>query len=235
MATSGTTIFNLDMVEAIEESFERAGIESRNGYDMRTARRSINLMFADWANRGFNMWTVEERTQALDYGVGEYTLADDIVDIVESMIQIPPTGTGSAGPLRYNCDRVSISTQATRVNPGLLGRPTEIYVNRQQPAPIIHLWPLPGQSGPYTLVYWVLRRIEDAGAYTNTADIPFRFLPPFISGLAYHIAEKKRTDDPNLILRLQQRYESDWTRAAEEDRDKSVLKITPRGSSMRVT
>lgn len=232
MTTSGTTIFNLDMVEAIEEAFERAGIESRNGYDMKTARRSINLMLADWANRGFNMWTIEERTQLLTYGDGEYTLGEDIVDLVETMIQIPPTGGGQV--LRYNCDRVSISTHATRVNPDLLGRPIEIYIDRQQPAPIIHLWPLPGDGGPFTLVYWVLRRIEDAGAYTNTADIPFRFLPPFISGLAYYIAEKKRTDDPNLILRLQQRYEADWLRASEEDRERATLSIVPRSSSYRV-
>lgn len=232
MTTSGTTIFNLDMVEAIEEAFERAGIESRTGYDMKTARRSINLMLADWANRGFNMWTVEERTQALTYGDSEYTLGTDIVDLVETMIQMPPTGSGQV--LRYNCDRVSISTHATRVNPELLGRPIEIYIDRQQPAPIIHLWPRPGDGGPFTLVYWVLRRIEDAGAYTNTADIPFRFLPPFISGLAYYIAEKKRTDDPNLILRLQQRYEADWLRASEEDRERATLSIVPRSSSYRV-
>lgn len=233
MTTSGTTIFNLDMVEAIEEAFERAGIESRTGYDMKTARRSINLMLADWANRGFNMWTAEERTQALTYGDGEYTLGTDIVDLIETMIQIPPTGSGQV--LRYNCDRVSLSTHATRVNPELLGRPIEIYIDRQQPAPIIHLWPRPGDGGPFTLVYWVLRRIEDAGAYTNTADIPFRFLPPFISGLAYYIAEKKRTDDPNLILRLQQRYEADWLRASEEDREKATWRQVPKGSSYRVT
>lgn len=232
MATSGTTTFNLDMVEAIEESFERAGIESRNGYDMRTARRSINLMLADWANRGFNMWEVEERSLALTYGVGEYTLGTDIIDLIETMIQIPPTGSGQV--LRYNCDRVSVSTHATRVNPGLLGRPIEIYINRQREAPVVHLWPLPGDGGPFVLNYWILRRLEDAGAYTNTADVPFRFLPPFISGLAYHIAEKKRTDDPNLILRLQQRYEADWLRAAEEDRERATLSIVPRGSSYRV-
>lgn len=233
MTVSGTTTFNPDFVEAIEEAFERCGLESRNGYDMKTARRSINLMFADWANRGQNMWTVEERTQLLTYGVGEYTLGTDIVDLIETMIQLPATGA-NGGPIRYNCDRVSVSQQATRVNPGLLGRPIEIYINRQQPAPVIHLWPLPGDAGPFTLVYWILRRIDDAGAYTNTSDIPFRFLPPFISGLAYYIAEKKRTDDPNLILRLQQRYEADWQRAADEDREKATWRQVPKGSSYRV-
>lgn len=231
MTTSGTTTFDVDMVEAIEEAFERCGLESRNGYDMRTARRSINLMFADWANRGFNMWAVEERTQLLTYNDGEYTLGTDIVDLIETMIQIPAT---SSTTTRYNLTRVSISTHATRTNPDITGRPTEIYINRQQTAPVIHVWPLPGSNGPYTLVYWVLRRFDDAGAYTNTADVPFRFLPAFISGLAYYIAEKKRTDDPNLILRLQQRYEADWLRAAEEDREKATLTIVPRSSSYRV-
>lgn len=232
MSVSGTTDFNLDLTESIEEAFERAGAESRNGYDLRSARRSINLMLADWANRGFNLWEVEERSLTLTYGQGEYTLGSDIIDLIETMIQIPPTGSGQV--TRYNCDRVSISTHATRVNPELLGRPIEIYINRQREAPVIHLWPLPGQGGPFVLNYWVLRRLDDAGAYTNTADIPFRFLPPFISGLAYYIAEKKRTDDPNLILRLQQRYEADWLRASEEDRERATLSIVPRSSSYRV-
>lgn len=232
MATSGTTSFNLDMVEAIEEAFERAGLEVRSGYDMRTARRSINLMFADWANRGLNLWTMEERNQLLTYNDGDYTLGEDVVDVVEAMIQLP-AGSGSR-TTRYNVNRVSVATHATRVNPNLLGRPIEMYVDRQQPAPIVHLWPLPGDSGPYTLVYWVLRRMDDAGEYTNTADMPFRFLPAFISGLAWYIAEKKRTDDPNIILRLQARYEADWQRAADEDRDKSTLKIAPRSSAYRV-
>lgn len=234
MAVSNSNIWNPDFVEAIEEAYERVGLDGpRTGYEMRTARRSIDIMFADWANRGFNLWTVEERTQALTYDDGTYTLATDTVDVVEAMLQIPDTGSGRA--TRYNVDRVSVSTHATRTNPELLGRPVEIYVDRQQAAPVIHLWPLPDSSGPYTLYLWVLRRVDDAGAYTNTADVPFRFLPAFISGLAYHVAEKKRADDPNIILRLQQRYEADWLRAAEEDRDKSTWRQVPKGSSYRVT
>lgn len=233
MAVSGTTTFDIELTEAIEESFERAGAESRNGYDLRSARRSINLMLADWANRGFNMWEVTERSLTLTYGVGEYELGSDIIDLIETMIQIPTTGSGQV--TRYNCDRVSISTHATRVNPELLGRPIEIYINRQREAPVVHLWPLPGDGGPFVLNYWILRRLDDAGAYTNTADVPYRFLPAFISGLAYHIAEKKRTDDPNLILRLQQRYEADWLRASEEDREKATWRQVPKGSSYRVT
>lgn len=220
------------MLEAIEESGERAGIDVRTGYEMRSARRSINLLFADWANRGLNMFTYEERTQALTQLDGEYDLGDDVVDVLEQVVQIPATGTG--GPTRYNMSRVSISTQATRTNPETTGRPTEVYYNRGTNGVTAHIWPLPDGAYTYTLVYWVLRRIEDAGAYTNTGDFPFRFLPAFIAGLAFYIAQKKRTDDPNLIDRLEADYEKTWTRAMEEDRDKSVLNLVPRSSSYRV-
>lgn len=232
MTTSGTTVFNLDFVEAIEESFERAGAESRSGYDMRSARRSINLLFADWSNRGLNMWTYEERTQLLTYNVSEYVLDSDIVDVIEQVVQLPP-GQTSPSLSRYNLTRVSVSTQATRTNPDITGRPTEVYYERSINGPIAHIWPLPDGSGPYTFVYWALRRIEDAGAYTNTGDFPFRFLPAFIAGLAFYIAQKKRTDDPNLIARLEADYEKVWLRAAEEDREKATLQIVPRGSSYR--
>lgn len=230
MTTSGTTTFDLNFAEAIEEAGERAGIEVREGYLMRSARRSINLMFADWANRGINLWTVEERSQVLTYNLGSYTLGTDIVDLIEHMIQIPNVSQTT----RYNLTRVSVSTQAGRVNPTIQGRPTEIYIDRQATAPIVHLWPLPGQQGPFTLVYWVLRRMDDAGAYSNTGDMPFRFLPPFISGLAYYLAEKRQQANPDMIARLQARYETDWQRAADEDREKAPLMQVPRGDAYRI-
>jgi hypothetical protein len=232
VTTSGTTIFNLNFVEAIEEAFERCGLEGRTGYDQRTARRSINLLLLDMANRGLNMWTYEERTQAFTDGVVEYDLGSDVVDVIEQVVQIPATGTG--GPTRFSMTRVSISTQATRTNPLTSGRPVEVYYNRGTNGITAHIWPVPNSAYPYTLVYWVLRRIDDAGAYTNTGDFPFRFLPAFIAGLAFYIAQKKRTDDPELIGRLEMDYEKVWLRAAEEDRDKSVLKLAPRSSSYRV-
>lgn len=229
MTTSGSTSFNLDFIEAIEEAYERCGLESRSGYDMKTARRSINLMLLDWANRGINMWTMEERTQVLTQGEGEYQLDADIVDIIEQVVQIP----NQPQTTRYTVSRVSVSTYATRTNPTIQSRPTQIYIERLNAGPRVHLWPLPNETG-YTLVYWVLKRIEDAGAYSNTGDFPFRFLPVFISGLAYHIAEKKRSDDPALIDRLKARYEMDWQNAAEEDREKATLSIVPRGASYRI-
>ncbi len=217
------------MVESIEESFERCGLESRSGYDVRTARRSINLMLQEWANKGLNMFTYSEETQLLTYGVGSYFLGADIVDVIEQVVQLPPYGT-SPTISRLNVTRVSISTQATRTNPTVTGRPTEVYYHRGTDGITANVWPLPGDGGPYTLVYHVLRRIEDAGAFTNTGDFPFRFLPVFVSGLAYYIAQKKRRDDPNLVQTLKAEYAEAWQAASEEDRDRSTLKIVPRPS-----
>ena len=190
-------------------------------------------MMLEWANRGLNLWTYEERTQLLTYGVSEYLLGADIVDVLEQVVQLPP-GQTSPGLNRYNMTRVSVSTQATRTNPGITGRPVEVFYQRLTGGITAHIWPLPGTGGPYTLVYWVLRRIEDAGAFTNTGDFPFRFLPVFVSGLAYYIAQKKRRDDPNLVQTLKAEYAEAWAAASEEDREKAVLKISPRGSSYRV-
>lgn len=223
------------MVEAIEESFERAGVEARSGYDARSARRSINLMLSDWANRGMNAWEIEERSIPLTYATASYDLTpttNDIIDVIEQVVRVPNTsGTNEA---RLNMTRVSISTQATRTNPNIQGRPTEVWYDRSTSGVTAHIWPLPDATGSYVLYYTVLRRLDDAGAYTNTADIPFRFLPPFISGLAFYIAEKKRQDDPNLIARLQQRYEADWQLAADNDRERATLSIVPRGDAYRI-
>jgi len=218
------------MIEAIEEAFERCELESRSGYDMRTARRSINLMMLEWANRGLNMWTYEERTQLLTYGVSEYSLGADLVDVLEQVVQLPPGSTGQQLS-RYNMTRVSISTQATRTNPTVTGRPVEVYYNRGTAGVTAHVWPLPGTNGPYTLVYWVLRRIEDAGAFTNTGDFPFRFLPVFVAGLAYYLAQKKRRD---LVQVLKDEYDEAWANAAGEDREKATLRLVPRSSSYRI-
>ncbi len=211
-------------------------MESRSGYDMRSARRSINLLFQDWSNRGVNLWTIEERTQALTYNVGSYDLTaisgPDIVDVIEQVCQIPP-GTGP-GPIRLNMSRVSISTQATRTNPSVQGRPTEVWYDRRTDGVTAHIWPLPSATGTYTLIYTVLRRMDDAGAYTNTADMPFRLLPAFISGLAFYIAQKKQPDNVQLLTRLENDYEKTWLRASEEDREKAPLMIVPRGDAYRV-
>src|SRR3954471_4851711 len=138
MTASGTTTFSLDMTEAIEESFERAGLESRSGYDMRTAKRSINLLLHDWSNRGVNLWTVDERSKLLVAGQQDYTLETDIVDLIEYMLEVP---SNTLQILRYNLTRASVSPFAAHTNPNLQGRPTQVYVNRQVAAPIARLWP----------------------------------------------------------------------------------------------
>lgn len=200
---------------------------------MRSARRSINLLFADWANRGVNLWTIDERTEPLIQDQAEYDLTpttNDIVDVIEQVVQI----VGQQPIVRYNMTRVSISTQATRTNPNITGRPVEVWYNRRVDGITAHIWPLPPATGQYTLVYTVLRRMDDAGAYGNTPDMPYRFLPAFISGLALMIAEKKQPDNLPLIGRLSQKYEADWQRAADEDREKATLNIIPRSSSYRI-
>jgi len=231
----------LPFTDAIEEAYERAtGMEGgapRDGYSMRSARRSINLLLSDWSNRGINLWTIEERSIALTYAVGEYDLTavsgNDIVDVIEQVVQVPPTVSGT-NVSRLSVNRVSISTQATRTNPNYQGRPTEVWYDRRVDGVTAHLWPLPDATGSYTLWYTVLRRMDDAGAYTNTADMPYRFLPAFIAGLAFYIAQKRQPDNQALIDRLEADYEKTWTRAAEEDREKARLMITPRSSSYRV-
>lgn len=194
----------------------------------------------EWANRGINLWTVEERDLVLTPGEDTYTLGTDIVDLIEQMIQVPNTTQET----RYNLTRVSVSTQATRTNPTITGRPTEIYIDRQRDAPIVHIWPIPNQAG-YVLNYWILRRMDDPGAYGNTADVPFRFLPALVAGLAYYLAVKLMAADradtrwavqflEQRIIRLQGDYEAAFLQAAQEDREKATLSIVPRGSAYRV-
>ena len=240
MTVSSLHVFDPPFTDAIEEAYERAtGTEGgmpRDGYSMRSARRSINLLLSDWSNRGINLWTLETRTQALTYNIGEYDLTavsgNDIVDVIEQVVQVPPNTSGT-NVARLNVTRVSISTQATRTNPNIQGRPTEVWYDRRTDGVTAHLWPLPDATGSYTLYYTVLRRMDDAGAYTNTADVPYRFLPAFIAGLAFYIAQKRQPDNQALIDRLEADYEKTWTRAAEEDREKATLTLTPRMTGYR--
>jgi len=222
MTTSGTTDFQLNWTEIIEEAWERVGLEVRDGYSMRSSRRSINLMMLEWANRGLNMWSYEERTQLLTYGVGSYLLGADIVDVLEQVVQLPPYGA-TPQISRINMNRVSISTQATRTNPNILGRPVEVYYHRGTDGVTAHVWPLPGDSGPFTLVYHVLRRIEDAGAFTDSMDAPNRWMEAIAAGLAAKLAVKFA---PDRLEFLQGLADGAYGRAAAEDREKVPLRIT---------
>lgn len=222
MATSGTTAFNMDFTEIAEEAWERAGREMRSGYDLRTARRSMNLMTIEWQNRGLNLWTIDEGTVSLVSGTAQYTLPADTVDLLEQVIR---TGSGSTQQ-DLTINRISVSTYASIPNKTTTGRPIQFWIERLVDAPRINVWPVP-DSNNYTFKYWRMRRIEDAGRGIETADMPFRFLPCLVAGLAYHIAMKV----PELSQRipiLKAMYEEEFERAASEDRVKTNARFVPR-------
>jgi len=225
MATSGTTAFNLDLTEIVEEAFERAGSEMRTGYDLRTARRSLNLLFADWANRGLNMWTFEQGTITLVAGTATYNLPADTVDLMEHVIR---TGAGSAATQAdLTITRISVSTYATIPNKLQQARPIQVWIQRLVDNPTITVWPVPDNSQVYTFVYWRLKRIDDAGTGINTMDVPFRFLPCMVAGLAYYLALKVPNGAERLPV-LKQQYDEAWDLASTEDREKASVRFVPR-------
>ena len=221
MATSGSRDFDLDVAEIIEEAYERCGLEVRTGYDARTARRSLNLMFADWANRGLNLWTVKQATQALTQGTATYTFTSDYTDLLEVVVR--RSGTD------FEISRMSRSEYLTVPNKTTQGRPSQYYYNRQV-EPQITLWPTPENSTD-TLVYYYVQRIEDVDALVNTTDAPFRFLPCMVAGLAYYTALKKAPERVQLLKNL---YEEEFQRAADEDEDRVALKLQPSIQYLRV-
>jgi hypothetical protein len=224
MATSGVANFNLDLAEVVEEAFERAGGELRTGYDLRTARRSLNLMFADWANRGLNMFTYEQGTQVLTPGQATYVLPADTVDLLEHVIR---TGAGNVSTQAdLTITRISVSTYATIPNKLQQARPIQIFIERLN-TPQFTVWPVPDNTQTYTLVYYRLRRIENAGDGVNTMDMPFRFLPCMVAGLAYHLALKIPSGAERLPI-LKQQYDEAWALASEEDREKAAVRFVPR-------
>ncbi len=224
--TSGAAVFNLDLNEAVEEAFERCGAELRTGYDLRTARRSLNLLFAAWANQGINLWTVQQGSIDLTQGTSTYNLPQDTVDLLEHVIR---TGAGNVSTqVDLTITRISVSTYSAIPNKLQQARPIQVWINRQAPTPTITVWPTPDQTGVYKFVYWYLRRIQDAGAGgTYTQDIPFRFLPCLVSGLAYYLALKIPGAMERLPV-LKEQYDADWDRASSEDREKAAVRFVPR-------
>jgi hypothetical protein len=223
MATSGTATFNPEIVEIVEEAYERCGLELRSGYDLKTARRSLDIMAAEWSNKGINLWTVESGTLSLTTGTATYTLPADTIDLLETVIR---TGSGS-DQQDLSINRISVSTYATIPNKNNQGRPIQIYVDRQA-TPKVSVWPTPDSSATYTLAYWRLRRIEDAGrAGSNTYDVPSRFIPCLVAGLAYHIAIKRPEVGLDRVTFLKAAYDEQFTLAADEDRDKSSINFAP--------
>lgn len=308
MTTSGTASFNLDLNDIVEEAFERAGGELRTGYDLRTARRSLNLLFADWANRGVNMWTFEQNTIPLVQGQPTYALPDDTVDLLEHVIRTNANQQNNQADLTIT--RISVSTYATIPNKLIQGRPIQVWVQRltggesvvagtvqanisatattipvtsleglgtagfikigteligynetapatnTTPAQLLNctrgqdnttaaghaagdtiksvqkqsitVWPTPDSATSYQFVYWRMRRIQDAGSGgTKTMDVPFRFIPCLVAGLAYYIALKV-PDGMNRLAILKQQYDEAWDTAAQEDQDRAAVRFVPR-------
>ena len=214
MATSNSRDFDLDVGELIEEAYERCGLEMRTGYDARTARRSLNLMFADWANRGLNLWTVKQGTVSVVSGTATYTLDATYVDLLEVVLR-------NSSNTDFTLTQMSRNEYLTIPNKTATGQPSQYFFDRQT-IPTITLWSTPNAS--FTLVYYYVRRIQDADSLTNTTDAPFRFLPCMAAGLAYYISIKKAPDRIQILKTL---YEEEFQRAAAEDANSTPLKLTP--------
>ena len=213
-----------DLPELFEEAYERAGLEMRSGYDLKTIRRSLNLLALEWANRGLNLFTVESGTIPIVAGTATYSLPTDTIDLIEHQLR---TGSGTSQQDTY-LERISVSTYAQQTNKAMQARPTQIYVDRGAAVTTVTLWPVPDSVQSYTLLYYRLKYVEGlasgiGGAMTS---IPPRFVPALVAGLAYYIAGKKPQAEAR-IPRLQAEYEAQFDRAAGEDRDRSAVLLTP--------
>ena len=221
MATSSSTDFDLDVAEYIEEAYERCGLETRTGYDLQTAKRSLNIMLAEWANRGLNQWTIEQRTQALTTNDSEYSLGTDLIDILSLVVR--RSGTD------FTMTRISRDAFLNLPNKTSTGRPTQYFLDRQI-TPNLKIFPTPENSTD-VIHYDALTRMQDADTQVNTMEIPFRFIPCLTAGLAYYIAMKKAPDRIQLLKTV---YEEEFERAMGEDRDRSSFSVTPQLSYYKV-
>jgi len=216
MATSGTTSFNITIDEVIEEAYERCGVRTNSGNDIRSARRSLNLLFSEWGNRGINLWKVKSETTAFVNGQITYNTPSDCNDVLEAVV----TTTGGN---QQTLTKVSRSEYIAIPNKTATGTPSQYYVDRQL-TPTISLYLAPDTSAVTNIFYYYLARIEDVGAYTNTADMPFRFFPCMVSGLAFYLSQKIA---PDRIQALKLLYEDELKRALEEDGQRTSVYISP--------
>lgn len=221
MAVSGSTDFELDVAEYIEEAFERCGLEARTGYDIKTAKRSLNLMLADWANRGLNQWTIKQRTITVTKSTGQYQLDPDVIDVLA--LSVRRSGTD------YSVDRISRDEYLSIPTKTTEGRPTQFFLDRQI-VPNLKVWPLPDTSTD-VLVYDCLTRIDDADTAIDTMAVPFRFYPCLTAGLAYYLALKRA---PERVQMLKAVYEEEMRRAIDEDRDRASFQISPSLRNYRI-
>lgn len=225
MATSGTTAFNLDIAEVIEEAFDRCGLRLKTGYDLTTARRSLDLLGIEWQNRGINFWTVEAVSTTLAASTATKTLETDTIDVLEALIRTGSGTTQSDSVLT----RIPVSVYASIPSKTATGRPVNFWLDKQLAAPVMYFWPVPDLS-TYTLVYYKLRRIEDTSVQpaATDPDVPARFLPALVAGLASKLASKYPEAYPRLAdLRVE--YEEQWQLALAGDRDRSSIRFVPGG------
>ena len=218
MATSNSTDFEPNVAEFIEEAYERCGLELRTGYDLKSARRSINLMLAEWANRGLNQWTISEATQTVTEGTREYTLDSSVIDILDVVLRRTEGSTTTDTQM----SRVSRSEYINIPTKGTKARPNQYFLDKQN-TPVLKIWPAPENSTDI-LVFNKMVRMDDADKATNTMDLPFRFYPCFVAGLAYYLSMKR---NPQLTEQLKIIYEEEFRRAADEDGDRASFRITP--------
>jgi hypothetical protein len=223
MATSGTAAFNLDIIDIIEDAYEIAVGEAKGGYDLKTARRSLDLLTKEWGNRGLNMWTMRQGMVSVTAGDNSVTLPNDTIDILDAVWR---TGSGTAQN-DTTLTRISGSQWTAIAYKNQTGTPTQFYVQRVQP-PLLKLWPTPATDG--IIVAWGMRTIEDTGKYINTMDISPRFLPALVCGLAYYLSLKTPAAADRVPM-LQAEYERQFELAAEEDRDRSSFRLVPDLSS----
>jgi hypothetical protein len=222
MATSGTTSFDLSIDEIVEEAYERIGMRINSGYDIKSARRSLNILFSEWGNRGVHLWKVELDQVALVQGQANYTVNTDVSDVLEAYIS-STSGTPGTTTNDLSLSKIDRSTYAALPNKGTQGQPSQYYVDRQT-TPVIYLYQTPDLSTYTYLKYYVIKRIEDSGAYTNTADVAYRFIPCMCAGLAYYLAIKR---SPQRAELLKLAYEDEMKRALDEDGSRTSLYISP--------
>ena len=214
MAVSDSTDFELDVAEYIEEAFERCGLEVRTGYDLKSAKRSLNLMLAEWANRGLNQWTITQTTQALTSGTATYNLNTNVIDVLSVVVRRSSTD--------FAMERISRSTYLGIPTKSTTGRPNQFFLDRQI-TPVLKIWPTPENSTD-TIIFDALTRMDDADTFINTMDMPFRFFPCLAAGLAYYISMKRA---PNRTQMLKAVYEEEFQRAMTEDRDRASFNVVP--------
>jgi len=223
MATSGTTSFNLNIDDIIQEGYQRCAITTTSGYDLKSARRSLDLLFAEWGNRGIHLWKVELNENAMVSGQAEYSVASDVSDVLEAFVSSTATASDNANTQDISLTKIDRSAYAALPNKLATGQPSQYYVERKT-TPKIYLYQAPDLNTYTTLKYYVIKRIEDAGVYTNDADVVYRFLPCMCAGLAYYLSMKVA---PQMVQQNKLIYEDELKRALDEDGQRTSVYLSP--------